>query len=88
MSLAKETDLIIRNTITPIRALADEANSGQGLEDYMRNSGKVMNIIEGRIQGTPLEELVSPSRISNGQERNKQENVETRAGSFYDTLVR
>ena len=88
MSLANEKDLIIRNTITPIRALADEANSGQGLEDYMRNSGKVMSIVEGRIEGKPLEELVTPSRISDGQEKKEKDNVETRAGSFYDALVR
>ena len=88
MSLAKETDMIIPGTITPIRALADEANSGQGLEEYIRNSGKVMPIIKGRIKKIPLEELVTPSRISSGQERKKADNVETRVGSFYDTLVR
>lgn len=62
---------------------------GQNLEEYIRGVRSVTDIVWGRIEGIPLEELVPSERISSGEERkNNIQEVKTRNGSFYDDLGR
>ena len=71
MSLAKENDMIIPGTTGLITALGREANAQKknDLAQYISAVPTVYSIIIGRASGIPLEELVSPSRISSSIDR-------------------
>lgn len=89
MSLAKENDMIIPGTTGLITALGREANvqKKNDLAQYISAVPTVYSIIIGRASGIPLEELVSPSRISNSTDRikgAKQEEQKTQGRVYED----
>lgn len=104
MSLAQEEDLIIPGTTGVISTLGKEANQyGKSknankkyqdvdLAQYISEADIVYNIVNGRVKGVPLENLVNPARISNDVTRinNVQEvkrSTASGAGGFYSALV-
>lgn len=89
MSLGNENDTIIPNTISPIRALADEVNNTkpQDIAGYIRGVRAVSDIVWGRVAGIPLKELVNPERISNEGQRLKTETKTANREGFYASLV-
>ncbi len=89
MSLGNENDTIIPNTVSPIRALADEVNNtdSQDLAGLIRRAGDVTGIVWGRVKGKPLNELVSPSRISSQAERKETKVQTANKEGFYASLV-
>lgn len=82
MSLVNNSDLIIPNTVGIISAAAREANGHQDkyrehrlqedakakdMAEYIREMQQIHPILQGRVDGIPLDHLVNPSRIaSNG----------------------
>lgn len=71
MSLANENDMIIPGTTGLITALGREANAQKtnNLAQYISEVPNVYSVIVGRAAGIPLENLVSPSRISSSKDR-------------------
>lgn len=99
MSLVNENDLIIPNTVGVITTIAKEANlhfdrrinedkeqKNKEMALYIRSMPTIQNIIQNRINGIPLENLVSESRISNAKERieNYENNAEPRQRVYED----
>ena len=87
MSLGNENDTIIPNTVSPIRALAIEANDTDDLANFIRRAGSVAGIVWGRVAGVPLEQLVDPSRISSQIKREETEVKPVNKEGFYASLV-
>ena len=87
MSLINDNDIIIPNTTGLITATARETNklnSDSQLAELIRNSDKVYNIVNGRANGIKLQDLVSAERISNEEERLKEEK-EDKKESVYES---
>ena len=94
MSLVNENDLIIPGTFGIIYAAAKEANrhldqrrehaefeesKNKNIAEYIREIPKIQFILQNRVNGIPLEQLVNPARISNNRTRvsvSKQETIE------------
>ena len=84
MSLVNENDLIIRGMLGTISAAAIEANrhldryrehamqdknSNKNIAEYIREMPKIHYILQNRINGVALDQLVTPTRISNNSAR-------------------
>lgn len=98
MSLANPNDIIIPNTTGIISQVANEAKDSSKVSpvEYVKNVQKIHDILQERINGEKLEELVDPKRISNSSVREKleKENYENKeienynGHSAYDALGR
>ena len=84
MSLANENDLIIPGTVGIISAAVKEANrhldryrehivqdenKNKNIAEYIREMPKIHYILQNRINGVALDQLVTPTRISNNSAR-------------------
>lgn len=93
MSLINNSDLIIPNTVGIISASVKEANrhldrhrehsvrtedSNKDIAEYIREMTQIQFILQNRINGVPLEQLVDPSRISNDNSRRLNSKEATR----------
>lgn len=84
MSLVNENDIVIPGTVGTISAAAREANyyynkarlngekeKEKAIASCIRDESKRYEIYKGRIEGIPLENLISPKRIANNKTRIK-----------------
>lgn len=84
MSLVNPNDLIIPNTVGVITSSVKEANRhldryrehseyeesrNRNMAEYIREMPQIQYILQNRVNGVPLEQLVNPSRISNDKTR-------------------
>ena len=80
MSLVNENDLIIRGMLGTISAAAIEANrhldryredenSNKNIAEYIKEMPTIHYILQNRINGVALDQLVTPTRISNNSAR-------------------
>ena len=84
MSLVNENDLIIRGMLGTISAAAIEANrhlgryrghamqdenSNKNIAEYIKEMPIIHYILQNRINGVALDQLVTPTRISNNSAR-------------------
>lgn len=69
MSLANENDLIIRGMVGTISAAAIEANRHLDIAEYIKEMPTIHYILQNRINGVALDQLVTPTRISNNSAR-------------------
>lgn len=84
MSLVNQGDLIIPNTVGIITAAVKEANRhldrhrehtiqeesrNKNMAEYIREMPQIQYILQNRVNGVPLDQLVEPSRISNDKTR-------------------
>lgn len=84
MSLVNQSDLIIPNTVGIITSAVKEANrhldkyrehsahddiKNKNMAEYIREMSQIQFILQNRINGVPLEQLVDASRISNDSTR-------------------
>ncbi len=84
MSLVKQGDLIIPNTVGIITAAVKEANrhldkyrehseyeesKNKNISEYIREMPQIHTILQSRVNGVPLDKLVESSRISNDKRR-------------------
>ena len=74
MSLANDKDIIIPNTTGIIKSLALDANNEETLKEYLQGISYTHSIVDGRIKGIPLEELVPKERIASGEAASTKEN--------------
>lgn len=92
MSLIKENDIIIPGTVGIITSAVKEANrhldrfrehstqeekQDKNVAEYMREMSQIHFILQNRVNGVPLDQLVEPSRISNDKTRSitKEEDI-------------
>lgn len=92
MSLVNSNDLIIPNTVGVITSAVKEANrhidkyrenckyqeiKNKDIAEYIREIPQIQFVLQNRINGVPLNQLVDSSRISNEQGRamGKEENA-------------
>ena len=69
MSLVNENDLIIRGMVGTISAAATEANRNKNIAEYIKEMPTIHYILQNRINGVALDQLVTPTRISNNSAR-------------------
>lgn len=84
MSLVNENDLIIRGMLGTISAAAIEANRhldryrehamqdkncNKNIAEYIKEMPTIHYILQNRINGVALDQLVTPTRISNNSAR-------------------
>ncbi len=82
MSLVNENDLIIRGMVGTISAAAIEANRhlyrepamqdenrNKNIAEYIKEMPTIHYILQNRINGVALDQLVTPTRISNNSAR-------------------
>ena len=84
MSLVNEIDLIIPRTVGTISAAAKEANRhsdryrehamqdenrNKNIAEYIKEMPTIHYILQNRINGVALDQLVTPTRISNDSTR-------------------
>ena len=84
MSLVNENDLIIRGMLGTISAAAIEANRhldryrepamqdenrNKNIAEYIKEMPTIHYILQSRINGMALDQLVTPTRISNNSAR-------------------
>lgn len=84
MSLVNENDLIIRGMVGTISAAAIEANRHldryrepamqdenrkKNIAEYIKEMPTIHYILQNRINGVALDQLVTPTRISNNSAR-------------------
>lgn len=98
MSLANENDLIIRGMVGTISAAAKEANRhldryrehamqdenrNKNIAEYIKEMPTIHYILQNRINGVALDQLVTPTRISNNSARSvvKKEDPEEKEQS-------
>ena len=98
MSLVNENDLIIRGMLGTISAAAIEANrhldryrehamqdknSNKNIAEYIKEMPTIHYILQNRINGVALDQLVTPTRISNDATRSvvKKEDPEEKEQS-------
>lgn len=73
-----ETAKIMANEYTTKAGESGQVNEdirNKKLADYIRNLDKVHFVLQNRINGVPLRELVDPARISNEQARIEKQEI-------------
>lgn len=95
MSLVNPNDLIIPNTVGVITAAIKEANrhldryrehssqedaKAKDMAEYIREMQQIHPILQGRVDGVPLEQLVDKTRIASDSTRGitKEEALQNR----------
>lgn len=94
MSLVNQSDIIIPGTVGIITAAVKEANrhldryrehstqeesKNKNMAEYIREISQIQNILQSRVNGTPLDQLVEPSRIANDKARSMSKEEAIRA---------